>query len=509
MASTILVMKDITKTFVGVKALSNINFSVTEGEIHGIVGENGAGKSTLMNILSGVYPYGTYSGEIFYNGEKCRLSGIKDSEKKGIVIIHQEFALVPYMSIAENMFLGNECKTRGLIDWNKTQKLAQEHLQKVGVVDDALTLVKDIGIGKQQMVEIAKALAKKVKLLILDEPTAALNVQDSEKLLNLLLDLKEQGVTSILISHKLEEICKVADKITIIRDGVAIETLDNTNRDCSEPRIIKGMVGREMTERFPRRNAEIGDVAFEVKNFSSYHPVFGEIKVVDDVNINVRKGEIVGMYGLMGAGRTEFAMGVFGKSYGSRISGKILRDGRELRINNVSDAIKNRIAYIPEDRKENGLVLINNVKMNISLAGLPKLSKRSVVDEDSEVRVAEDFCDKVGIRTTGINQIVERLSGGNQQKVVFSKWIFTKPDLLILDEPTRGVDVGAKFEIYSIINDLAKQGTAVLFISSDLVEILGMADRLYIMNEGSIVDEMAVAQATQEKIMQSTVGKRR
>jgi len=293
-----------------------------------------------------------------------------------------------------------------------------------------------------------------------------------------------------------------------MRDGIVIETLDNADRDCSEPRIIKGMVGREMAERFPKRNSTIGDIAFEVQNFNLYHPVFGEIKVVNDVNVNVRKGEVVGIYGLMGAGRTEFAMGVFGKSYGSRITGKIFRDGREQRINNVSDAINSGIAYIPEDRKEYGLVLLGSVKMNITLAGLDKISEKGILDENREISVADDFCDKLSIRTAGITQNVESLSGGNQQKVVFSKWIFANPDVLILDEPTRGVDVGAKYEIYSVINNLVEKGMAVLLISSDLAEIMGMADRLYIMEKGSIVDEMTVSEATQEKIMRSIVGKK-
>lgn len=497
----ILEMKNITKVFPGVKALDNVNLKVLKGEIHALVGENGAGKSTLMNVLSGVYPYGTYSGSIYFENRECIFKNIRDSEKAGIVIIHQELALVPSLSIAENIFLGNERTKRRLIDWSQTHIHAAELMKRVGLNENPATLVKDIGVGKQQLVEIAKALAKNVKLLILDEPTAALNEEDSENLLNLLLELKKDGITSILISHKLNEVLKVADTITIIRDGSVVETLDKQKDDVSENRIIKGMVGRDLTNRFPERVPKIGEVIFEVKNWNVYHPVIEDKKVIKDVNIKVRKGEIVGLYGLMGSGRTEFAMSVFGKSYGKRITGQIIKNGKQLVLNNVRQAIENGLAYVTEDRKSAGLILIEDIKKNISLANLDRISKKRVIDENKEIYVAEEYRRKLNIKCSSVLQKTGNLSGGNQQKVLLSKWIFTQSDILILDEPTRGVDVGAKYEIYKIINNLADEGKAIILISSELPEILGMSDRIYVMNEGRIVGELSREEASQESIM--------
>jgi len=497
----ILEMKNITKVFPGVKALDNVNLKVLKGEIHALVGENGAGKSTLMNVLSGVYPYGTYSGSIYFENRECIFKNIRDSEKAGIVIIHQELALVPSLSIAENIFLGNERTKRRLIDWSQTHIHAAELMKRVGLNENPATLVKDIGVGKQQLVEIAKALAKNVKLLILDEPTAALNEEDSENLLNLLLELKKDGITSILISHKLNEVLKVADTITIIRDGSVVETLDKQKDDVSENRIIKGMVGRDLTNRFPERVPKIGEVIFEVKNWNVYHPVIEDKKVIKDVNIKVRKGEIVGLYGLMGSGRTEFAMSVFGKSYGKRITGQIIKNGKQLVLNNVRQAIENGLAYVTEDRKSAGLILIEDIKKNISLANLDSISKKRVIDENKEIYVAEEYRRKLNIKCSSVLQKTGNLSGGNQQKVLLSKWIFTQSDILILDEPTRGVDVGAKYEIYKIINNLADEGKAIILISSELPEILGMSDRIYVMNEGRIVGEFSREEASQESIM--------
>lgn len=497
----ILEMKNITKVFPGVKALDNVNLKVLKGEIHALVGENGAGKSTLMNVLSGVYPYGTYSGSIYFENRECIFKNIRDSEKAGIVIIHQELALVPSLSIAENIFLGNERTKRRLIDWSQTHIHAAELMKRVGLNENPATLVKDIGVGKQQLVEIAKALAKNVKLLILDEPTAALNEEDSENLLNLLLELKKDGITSILISHKLNEVLKVADTITIIRDGSLVETLDKQKDDVSENRIIKGMVGRDLTNRFPERVPKIGEVIFEVKNWNVYHPVIEDKKVIKDVNIKVRKGEIVGLYGLMGSGRTEFAMSVFGKSYGKRITGQIIKNGKQLVLNNVRQAIENGLAYVTEDRKSAGLILIEDIKKNISLANLDSISKKRVIDENKEIYVAEEYRRKLNIKCSSVLQKTGNLSGGNQQKVLLSKWIFTQSDILILDEPTRGVDVGAKYEIYKIINNLADEGKAIILISSELPEILGMSDRIYVMNEGRIVGELSREEASQESIM--------
>lgn len=502
MGTTLLEMKNITKEFPGVKALDNVNLEVEQGEIHALVGENGAGKSTLMNVLSGIYPFGTYTGDIVYNGEVCQFSKIKDSEEKGIVIIHQELALIPYMSIGENMFLGNEQGKKSAIDWNKTYAEADKYLKMVGLTESSRTLIKDIGVGKQQLVEIAKALAKNAKLLILDEPTSSLNETDSKALLDLLLKFKEHGLTSIIISHKLNEVSYVADNITVIRDGATIETISNENKDIPEDRIIKGMVGREITDRFPKRpDVKIGDVAMEVKHWTVHHPQYTERKVVDDVSITVRKGEVVGIAGLMGAGRTELAMSIFGKAYGTNISGELYLNGNEVKLKNIKDAIAHKIAYVTEDRKGNGLVLSNSIKVNTSLANLSSLCSKRVIDQDKEYQVAEEYRDKLKTKCPTVEQNVGNLSGGNQQKVLLAKWMFADPDVLILDEPTRGIDVGAKYEIYCIINSLVAEGKSVIMISSELPEVLGMSDRIYVMNEGKMVGELNASEASQESIM--------
>lgn len=502
MAKILLEMKNITKTFPGVKALDNVNLKVEEGEIHALVGENGAGKSTLMNVLSGIYPYGSYEGDIIYNGEICKFNKIKDSEEKGIVIIHQELALIPYMTIGENMYLGNEKGKSYSINWNETYGEADKYLKIVGLDESSQTLIKDIGVGKQQLVEIAKALAKNAKLLILDEPTASLNEDDSQALLELLLKFKKNGMTSIIISHKLNEISYVADKITVIRDGSTIETMDKKVDDFSEARIIQGMVGRELTDRFPKRpHVKIGDIAMEVKNWTVHHPLVTERKVVDNVSFKVHKGEVLGISGLMGAGRTELAMSIFGKSYGSNISGQIIMNGQEVHFNSVRDAIRHKLAYVTEDRKGNGLILSNPIKINTTLANMEAVSSHGVIDRDKEYAVAEEYRHKLKTKCPTVEQNVGNLSGGNQQKVLLAKWMFAEPDILILDEPTRGIDVGAKYEIYCIINDLVAAGKSVIMISSELPEVLGMSDRIYIMNEGKMVGELKASEATQELIM--------
>lgn len=502
MAQILLKMKNITKTFPGVKALDNVNLQVEKGEIHALVGENGAGKSTLMNVLSGIYPYGSYTGDIIYNGELCKFSKIKDSEEKGIVIIHQELALIPYMTIGENMFLGNERGKKAKIDWTETYGQADIHLKTVGLNESSRTLIKDIGVGKQQLVEIAKALAKNAKLLILDEPTASLNETDSKALLDLLLKFKKEGMTCIIISHKLNEVAYVADKITVIRDGSTIETMVKGKDEINEDRIIRGMVGREIADRFPKRpDVKIGDINLEIKNWTVHHPLYTERKVVDNVSIKVRKGEVVGISGLMGAGRTELAMSVFGRSYGANISGQLIINGEEVHLKSVRDAINHKIAYVTEDRKGNGLILSNPIKINTTLANLDAVSSHKVIDKDKEYAVAVDYKEKLKTKCPTVEQNVGNLSGGNQQKVLLAKWMFADPDVLILDEPTRGIDVGAKYEIYCIINQLVAAGKSVIMISSELPEVLGMSDRIYVMNEGKIVGEIAQEEATQEKIM--------
>jgi putative multiple sugar transport system ATP-binding protein len=503
----LLEMKNITKTFPGVAALDNVNLRVEQREIHALVGENGAGKSTLMKVLSGVYPHGTYEGNIVFEGRPCAFVGIKQSEKAGIVIIHQELALSPYLSIAENIFLGDERAKYNIINWDKTRDDALIYMRKLGLDENPNIPVNKLGVGKQQLVEIARALAKDAKILILDEPTSALNENDSEHLLRILRELRDQhNISSVLISHKLNEVAEVADCITILRDGKTIETL-RVERDAggrasiSEDRIIKGMVGREITDRFPKRKNPIGDVIFEVRNWTVYNPDNPERKKLDNVNITVRAGEVVGLAGLVGAGRTELATSIFGKYYGENISGQTLIDGREVSLNSIPGAIEQGLAYMTEDRKEFGLVLIETIKENTTLAKLKKIARGGIINEHEEILAAEDYRKKLNTKTPSILQLAGNLSGGNQQKVVLAKWLFSDPRILILDEPTRGIDVGAKHEIYTIINNLAARGIACILISSEMPEIIGMSDRIYVMSEGRITAELEGKTATQEQIM--------
>jgi putative multiple sugar transport system ATP-binding protein len=502
MADEILRMRGITKRFPGVTALEDVNLSVRRGEIHAICGENGAGKSTLMKVLSGVYPHGSYEGEIHFDGELCTFSSIRDSEQRGIVIIHQELALCPQLSIAENVFLGNEQATRGLIDWNRTNHEAAALLARVGLVENPVTPVFDLGVGKQQLVEIAKALSKEVRLLILDEPTAALNDDDSAHLLDLLRGLRDEGITSVIISHKLNEIAAVADSITIIRDGRSIETLDMRTDEVTEDRIISLMVGRALEHRFPPHEPHVGEEVLRIEDWTVHSSTQPDRVVVSEANLTLRRGEIVGLAGLMGAGRTELAMSVFGRSYGTNISGRLIKDGQEIQVRSVQDAIRHRIAYVTEDRKRYGLNLIEDIKRNVSAARLGKLARRGWVDDNEEYRVAEGFRRSLNIKAPTVLSVTGKLSGGNQQKVVLAKWIFSDPDVLILDEPTRGIDVGAKYEIYTIINALAAEGKAVLVISSELPELLGLCDRIYALSSGRITGEVSREEASQERLMQ-------
>lgn len=501
MARTILEMNNITKEFPGVKALEDVTFEVETGEIHALIGENGAGKSTLMKVLSGVHPHGTYTGDIIYNEQACEFKDINDSEEQGIVIIHQELALIPELSIAENIFLGNERSKNGIINWNDTILQTRELLDKVGLKLDPQEQIKNIGVGQQQLVEIAKALSKKVKLLILDEPTAALNEEDSENLLKLLREFKGNGMTSILISHKLKELLRVADSVTVLRDGKTIDTY-HVGKDVTENKIIKDMVGRDLSNLFPDRIYNIQDeVVFEVKDWSVYHPLDSERQIIYNVNLNVKQGEIIGIAGLMGAGRTELAMSIFGKSYGKKITGQLLRHGKQVTFKDVNQAINNGLAYVSEDRKEYGLVLIDSVKQNLMLANLNGIADRGILNARKEVKEANILKEKLNIRTPSIDQETINLSGGNQQKVVLGKWMFVDPEVLILDEPTRGIDVGAKFEIYKIINELAEKGKSIIMISSELPELIGMCDRIYTLNEGYITGELDRKDANQENLM--------
>jgi putative multiple sugar transport system ATP-binding protein len=501
MSDNILEMRSITKTFPGVKALEDVTLNVKRGEIHAICGENGAGKSTLMKVLSGVYPHGSYTGDIYFDGQVEKFGSINDSEDRGIVIIHQELALIPYLSVAENIFLGNEQRSKGVIDWNKTNAEAAKLLARVGLDENPVTPVNQLGVGKQQLIEIAKALSKKVKLLILDEPTAALNDQDSAHLLDLLRHLKGQGITSIMISHKLNEIEEIADSTTIIRDGKTIETLE-IGPDLTQDRIIRGMVGRSLDNRYPDHEPKIGEEIFAVKDWNVHHPTQQDRTVVNNAELHVRSGEIVGIAGLMGAGRTELAMSVFGRSYGSKISGEVRVKGKEVTLKNVTDAINAGLAYVSEDRKHYGLNLIQDIKTNTTSAALGKLSKAGIVNENEELKVAEDYRKQLRTKTPDVHALVGKLSGGNQQKVVLAKWMYTDPDVLILDEPTRGIDVGAKYEIYTIINQLADQGKGVLVISSELPELLGICDRIYTLSAGNITGCVDRKDATQENLME-------
>jgi putative multiple sugar transport system ATP-binding protein len=501
--TAMLEMRGVCKSFAGVQALRDVNLTVEPGQIHALVGENGAGKSTLMKVLSGVYPHGSYEGAIVYEGEERRFRDINDSEALGIIIIHQELALIPLMSIAENIFLSHPPSRLGVIDRYEGYRRTRELLAQVGLQESPDTLITDLGVGKQQLVEIAKALSKRVRLLILDEPTASLNEKDSEALLERLVAFREQGIASILISHKLNEVARVADRITVLRDGRTVDDIDCHTEPVQEDRIIRSMVNRDLAHRFPERKARIGDPVMQVEDWSVYHPLHPERQVIKNVDFQVRRGEVVGIAGLMGAGRTEFAMSLFGRAWGRQITGRLYLDGQEIQLSNVATAIDAGLAYVTEDRKQLGLILSDDVRKNVTLASLDKIAPRWVIDDIAELRVASDYRNRMRIRCSDVYQETGQLSGGNQQKVVLSKWLMTDPKVLILDEPTRGIDVGAKYEIYCIINELAEAGRAVVVISSEMPELLGTCDRICVMNDGAFVGEFAAADATQEKIMRA------
>ena len=506
---TMLEMRHITKRYSGVTALDDVSLTVRRGDIHAICGENGAGKSTLMKVLSGVEPAGTFDGEIIFDGEQCRFPDIKHSENAGIAIIHQELAMIPELSVAENLFLGSEHTRRGLIDWNSAYATAVQLLDQVGLREDPDVPIKSLGVGKQQLVEIAKALHKNAKLLILDEPTAALNEQDSQHLLDLILDFRDRGLTCIIISHKLNEIQRVADAVTIIRDGHTIETIDVRADGVDEDRIIRAMVGRKLDSRFPDYTPEIGETFFEVKNWTVRHPDVPERLVCDDESFFVRRGEIVGFAGLVGAGRTELARSLFGRSYGTYVSGTMSLGGREIAPRNVGEAISDKIGYLSEDRKSLGMNLLDTIEATTVSAALGRVSRGGVIDDAKSFVAAERYRKDLRTKATSVEQGVRELSGGNQQKVVLAKWLFTEPDLLILDEPTRGIDVGAKFEIYGVIQAIAAQGKGVMLISSELPELLGLADRIYTINEGRISGVLDKSEASQESLLRLMTSERR
>ncbi len=502
----ILEMRNITKEFPGVKALDNVNFKVRKGEIHCLVGENGAGKSTLMKVLSGVWKYGTYTGDIVYEGEVQKFRNIADSEAKGIAIIYQELALFPELPIYENIYFGHEIMSAGQINWNETIIKAKEMLDKVRLKVDPSMPVKRLNTGNQQLVEIAKALSKNCKLIIFDEPTSSLNEDDSINLLNIMRELRDQGITCIMISHKLREVTAIADTITVLRDGSTICSLDAKTDDISEANIIRNMVGRSIDDVYPKREKhEFGEVMFEIKNLTVEDPKTGR-EILKNVNLNVRKGEIVGLQGLMGAGRTECALTVFGNPYGYKIkSGEVIMNGRSKLFKSPKEAIKNGLAYVSEDRKGNGLVLIQDIRYNTTLANLKAIASGLSIDSNKEIVIANKYKDDINIKAPSIEQKVNNLSGGNQQKVQIAKWLFTEPKVLILDEPTRGIDVGAKLEIYTLMNKMVEEGMCIIMISSELPEVLGMSDRLYVMSEGQITGELDASEATEEKVMKMAI----
>lgn len=509
MSEPILRMRDVTKRFGAVTALADVSFEVERGEVHAICGENGAGKSTLMQILSGVHPHTSFEGRIDFEGRPMRFRSLSDSEAEGIVIVHQELSAVPQLSIAENIHLGHERTRFGLVDVAGSYLATADLLRRVGLSENPATRVGELGIGKRQLVEVAKALAKNVKLLILDEPTAALGRADSDRLLTLIRQLQAQGISCVLISHKLDEVLRIADRVTVIRDGGVVETMRTDDPETDEGRIIRAMVGRPIDDLFPRREPALGDELFRIENWSVGRPGNPERLVVDDVNLHVRAGEIVGLAGLIGAGRTELAMSIFGRAYGSVISGTAYKRGEAIDVQTVRVAIANGVIYVPEDRRHDGLNLQATVQENISAAALRRLGQHGLVDEIKERKIAEAYRDKMNIKTSSLAAAAATLSGGNQQKVVLSKWMFTNPDVLILDEPTRGIDVGARYEVYGIINELAAQGKAIIVISSELAEVIGLSDRVYAMAEGRITAEVPRADATQEVLMRHMTAERR
>ena len=499
----LLEMRDITKEFPGVKALDDVNFDLFEGEFHSLVGENGAGKSTLMKILSGVYPFGTYEGDILIDGEIKKLQTIRDAEEAGIAIIFQELSLVKELSVAENIFLGREPSKWGIINWNKVYQDANQLLRELHLDIDPHVEVGNLGIGQQQLVEIAKALSQEAKLLVLDEPTAALTEAEVETLFEILRKLKARGVGMIYISHKLGEVFKMSDRVTVLRDGQTVATHETA--DLDKDRIISLMVGRDVGEIFPEVTHGFGEIALEVKNltvFDSEHP---DKKVVDDISFSVRKGEVLGIAGLMGAGRSELLTAMFGAWQG-KTSGRFLVDGKEVKIGSPRDAISNGIGFVTEDRKRYGLVLDQTIVDNSTLASLSQISGSFITNRAKELVATSEVMDMLKVKANSPMTVTGDLSGGNQQKVVLGKWLLTRPKVLFLDEPTRGIDVGAKQEIYAEINRLAEEELAIIMVSSELPEVLGLSDRVLVIYEGKLFGEFTRNEATPENVMAAATG---
>lgn len=501
----ILDFQNVTKKFPGVTALNEVSIQIRRGEIHGLCGENGAGKSTLMKILAGVYPYGSYEGKIIYEGQELKLENrsIRQAIEDGIAIVYQELTLVPGMTVGENIYLGKEPVENGSIDWNKLYANTRDILTKYKLDVPPQAEVRTLGVGKMQMVEIAKALSENAKILILDEPTSALSRAEVDKLMEILATLKSHGVTIIYITHKLDEFFRITDSVTILRDGKAITT--QKTLDLNQESLVRHMVGREMKERFPKGNRKPGEVLFRVENLHATDPNEPSHKVLSGVNFDLKRGEILGFAGLMGSGRTELVTTIFGE-YGKIVNGAIFLNGQQLNIHSASDAMSHGISLVPEDRKGQGLVLIQSILRNISLANLGQFSSFFRIDQDAELAAAMQQGKNLAIKTSSLQAVVSSLSGGNQQKVVIAKWLLSQPKILIMDDPTRGIDVGAKFEIYKLMNELAEKGVSIIMISSDLEEVLGMSDRIVVMHEGRTNGTLDIADATQEKVMALATG---
>lgn len=497
--------QNVTKRFPGVVALKDVSLKISRGEIHGICGENGAGKSTLMKILSGVHPNDSYEGTIIYDGRELDLgnSSIRQARDEGIAIVYQELTLVSRMTVGENVYLGNEPKENGAINWNKVYADTREILTKYKLDVEPLAIIKNLGVGKMQMVEIAKALSENAQVLILDEPTSALTEAEVDKLMEILKTLKEHGVTCIYITHKLEEFFEITDQVTVLRDGEVVTT--QPTEDLSMEKLVKYMVGREMKERFPEGNRKPGEVILEVKDLNAEDPRRSGRKILNGVNFNLRRGEILGIAGLMGSGRTELVTTLFGEM-GKITEGKIRLDGQDIKVKNATDAIKLGLSLVPEDRKGQGLVLGQTILENLSLPNLIQFSSFFRIDKNAELRASLEQAKNLAIKTPSLHVSCNSLSGGNQQKVVIAKWLMSNPKILIMDDPTRGIDVGAKFEIYKLMNDLAEQGVSIIMTSSDLVEVLGMSDRVMVMHEGSSQGILDISEATQEKVMALATG---
>lgn len=498
-----LEMRSITKSFPGVRALDGVSFDLHKGEIHALVGENGAGKSTLMKVLGGVYPHGQYGGEIRINGNEQRFPGVRDAEKAGIAVIYQELSLIKEMSIAENIFLGREPRKFGVIRREELFRNAKKLLSDVHLNLEPQTPIRNLGLGQQQLVEIAKALSHEAQILVLDEPTAALTDAEVETLFGILHKLRARGVGMIYISHKLNEVFRISDRITVLRDGRTVGT-DRT-ADLNQAKVIARMVGREVGDIFPVVDHDQGEVVFEVRNISVEDPVVKGKKLVEDVSFAVKRGEVLGIAGLMGAGRSDLLMAIFG-AHSGRVSGEMLIQGRRVKIKSPAEAIKRGIGFVTEDRKRFGLVLDQTILNNMTLAGLRQLSGKFVTSIDAEAAAGERAMKDLRVKANTVFVTAGTLSGGNQQKVVLAKWLLTNPGVLFLDEPTRGIDVGAKQEIYAQINRLAKAGLAIVLVSSELPEVLGLSDRVIVLHEGRMTGEFTRATATPEKVMACATG---